>query len=356
MRVIWILVDPYATIVIPAQAGIQRESCFFLDSRLRALCAIGRNHLRQAEFAPYWGSHLLDKELPRMERELWNFIAAHLTHLSRNSRTGRFQHPTTRIVRVYLWAVLHDRPVYWACDSRNWIGVKPPRQLPDQSTMSRRLTRPQTRELLEALLDRLEPVDHDALVMRMDGKPLPVAKHSQDRQATVGRGAGGMQKGYKLHAIYARKNRPIAYHVAPMNVDERVVAQQMIRETGLGEGYLLADANYETNPLYEQAASIGRVLVTPRRFKDAKGLGQSRVHSPHRIAMIQRMKDPSPFIRELLHSRRAVETRLANLSNFGGGLTHLPPWVRGRRVTPYVTAKILIRLARDHMLRGRAAA
>lgn len=291
-----------------------------------------------------------------MERQLWTIIATHLTALSRMHRKDRFMHPITRVMRVYLWAVLHDRPVYWACDKGNWRGVKPPRNMPSQSTMSRRLHRPETQGLLTMLLDRLMPTDRNTLVLRLDGKPLPVAKHSQDPHATIGRGAGGFQKGYKLHAIYASNNRPIAYRVAPMNVDERVVAKEMIEQTSIGEGYLLADANYETNPLYDQTAAIGRTLVTPRRFKDAKGLGQSRQHSAHRIAMIQRLKDPAPFTRELLKTRRLVETRFANLSNFGGGLTHLPPWVRGRRVTPYVTAKILIRLARDRAIKLKCCA
>jgi len=230
------------------------------------------------------------------------------------------------------------------------------RSLPDQSTMSRRLAHPHTRVVLERLLDRLSPIERNALVLRIDGKPLPVAKHSQDRGATIGRGRGGFDKGYKVHAIYAHSNRPVAYRVAPMNVDERVVAEQMLQEHQLGEGYLLADANYETNPLYDQAANVGRMLVTPRRFRKAKGLGQSRVHSVHRIAMIDRSKAPSPFIRELLRTRRVIETRFANLTNFGGGLTHLPPWVRGRRVALYVTAKILIRVARDHVRAGPIAA
>ncbi len=290
-----------------------------------------------------------------MERELWNILTAQLTVMSTLVRRRRFVHPTARILRVYLWAVLHDRPVYWACDRRHWVGVKPPAALPDQSTMSRRLARPETRRALDQLMDRLEPQTQHALTLRIDGKPLAVAKHSVDRRATIGRGAGGFQKGYKLHAIYAENNRPVAYRVAPMNVDERIAAKQMIEQEQLGEGYLLADANYETNPLYDQAAGAGRVLVTPRRFRHAKGLGQSRVHSPHRVAMIQRMRAPSPFIRQLLSTRRSVETRFANLCNFGGGLTHLPPWVRGRRVEPYVTAKILIRLARDHVIRQGVA-
>jgi hypothetical protein len=261
-----------------------------------------------------------------------------------------------QVLAVYLWAVLQEKPVSRACKRRNWPMQAWRRVLPDQSTMSRRIHHPSMRNALALLLDRLAPANKNALVLRIDGKPLPVAKHSQDRGAAIGRGAGGFQKGYRLHAIYAQNNRPVKYRVTPMNVDERVVAKEMLAENDLGEGYLLGDANYETNPLYDQAASVGRVLVTPRRFRNAKGLGQSRVHSPHRIAMIQRLKDPSPFIRILLRTRRAIETRFANLTNFAGGLTHLPPWVRGRRVEPYVTAKIIIRLTRDRVLKKRIAA
>lgn len=290
-----------------------------------------------------------------MEREMWRRIVGAMKRLP-PTRPRNAQYTDPQILAVYLWAVLHDRPVSWACDQRNWPMQSWRRSLPDQSTMSRRLHRESAKCALEALLDRLAPPERDALVLRIDGKPLPVAKHSQDRGAAIGRGAGGFQKGYKLHAIYGESNRPVAYRVTPMNVDERVVAQQMLQEHELGEGYLLADANYETNPLYDQAAQIGRVLVTPRRFRDAKGLGQSRVHSIHRVAMIQRMKDPSPFIRDLLETRPAIETKLANLTNFASGLTHVPPWVRGRRVDPYVTAKLIMRLARDHVLKKSIAA
>lgn len=290
-----------------------------------------------------------------MERDIWRRIVGALKRLP-PTRPRNAVYTDPQILAVYFWAVLHDRPVSWACDRRHWPMQAWRRSLPDQSTMSRRLHHASTHAALTMLLDRLAPPRRDALVLRLDGKPLPVAKHSQDRHATIGRGAGGFQRGYKLHAIYAESNRPVAYRVTPMNVDERVVAQQMLQEHQLGEGYLLADANYETNPLYDQAAQIGRVLVTPRRFRHAKGLGQSRVHSEHRVAMIDRRTAPSPFVREMLKARRAVETKFAHLSNFAGGLTHLPPWVRGRRVEPYVTAKIIIRLARDHVLKKEVAA
>jgi hypothetical protein len=91
----------------------------------------------------------------------------HLSHLTRNTRDGDFHHPTARILRVYLWAVLHDRPVYGACDRRHWVGIKPPRALPDPSTLSRRLARPETQRMLQTLLERLQPAQHNALVMRI---------------------------------------------------------------------------------------------------------------------------------------------------------------------------------------------
>lgn len=285
-----------------------------------------------------------------MERELWKIISGLITRLDRHHHQGQCHHSVGRIVRVYLWAVLHDRPVYWACDRCNWAGVKPPVHLPDQSTMSRRLRQTTTQRMVHQLIEQLSQHAPASLLYYLDGKPLPVAKHSCDRDATIGRGAGGFAKGYKLHAIYAENNRPIAYHVAPMNVDERVVAKQMIEHAELGEGYLLGDANYETNPLYDQAADVGRLLVTPRRFRHAKGLGQSRKHSAYRIAMLARMKEPRSFVRDLLGLRKRVETRFAHLTNFAGGLTHLPPWVRRlHRVRLYVDAKIIIRLAKDRL-------
>lgn len=282
-----------------------------------------------------------------MERELWPIITAALSKVARPKSNKQTHHATMRIACVYLWAVLHDRPVSWACQRCNWHRGKARNGLPSQATMSRRLREPQTQQMLRDLLDQLQPAMRQALVLRLDGKPLPVAKHSGDARATFGRGAGGLARGYKIHAIYAQNSRPAAYRVAPLNVDERKVAQEMLATEKLGEGYLLADANYETNPMYEQAAAVGRVLVTPRRFRNAKGLGQSRVHSEHRVAMIERMKSPSDFVRQLLGTRRQVETCWANLCNFGGGLTCLPPWVRNHRVELYVAAKIIIRLARD---------
>ncbi len=277
--------------------------------------------------------------------------------LLQRRRREDFVHPTSRILRVYLWAVLHDRPTYWACDRRNWAGARPPAVMPDQSTMSRRLRHPATLAMMMNLLDELEPDACDTLVKCVDGKPLTVSRHSRDKTATFGRGAGGLDRGYKLHAVYGDTNKPAAFAIFPMNVDERDVALELIPK--VAPGYLLADGNYHATRLFDASAQAGQVLIAPRRManggKQPKGVGRGP-QSPHRLAMIDRLASPTnPYARDLLATRRAVETRLAHLCNFGGGLTCLPPWVRGRRVRPWVIAKIAVRLTRDRRRREMRA-
>lgn len=294
-----------------------------------------------------------------MERELWKSISARITLLDRQLRRGRKTHSTGRVVRVLMWAALHDRPIYWACERRNWCGVRPPQQLPDQSTMSRRLRHDDVQWMLARLSELLDEQTASTspsslLYKYIDGKPLPVSRHSQDTDARFGRGAGGKDRGYKLHAIYAESGRPLAWQVHPLNVDERCVAHDLIAELN-GEGYLLGDAYYDANALHDRAAEYGHLFVTPRRYAHAKGVGHHR-HSPHRLAMIQRMGEPDAYLAQVLTQRRCIETRFAHLTNFGGALTHLPPWVRGlHRVRLWVHAKILIRLARTARNRAPTA-
>lgn len=218
------------------------------------------------------GLNLLNKECPITDRQLWQTLSSALTvlhrrHPERYGRfSGRFFHPTARVLRVYLWAVFNERPVYWACRRGNWRGVKPPAMLPNQSTMSRRLRHPETARWLQLLLDELQPHEGLQLVRRLDAKPLTVARHSGDEHATFGPfgpAAGTIGRGYKLHAIYGNSNRPLAMAVRPLNQDERNVALELIEQLP-GEGYLLGDAFFETNSLYEFASDRGQTLLTPR--------------------------------------------------------------------------------------------
>src|SRR5689334_17575839 len=73
-----------------------------------------------------------------MERELWSELNAAVAEVDASWREPRrYVHPTAAVVRVHLWAALHDRPVSWACQAKHWLPLRPS-ALPDQSTMSRR--------------------------------------------------------------------------------------------------------------------------------------------------------------------------------------------------------------------------
>jgi IS5 family transposase len=289
-----------------------------------------------------------------MERELWASLSRMITQLDRQLPKGRRTHSVGRIVRIYLWAVLHDRPVYWACRRGHWAGVRRPVQIPDQSTMSRRLQQADTREFLDQLAKRLAGSDRPQLLKIVDGMPLTISRHSQDSEATFGRGAGGLNKGYKLHAIYGQSVMPLAWQVHPMNLDERHGAAELLGQLK-DEGYLLADRNYDANWFYDAAAQHGQQLLAARRYGPGRGLGHHR-HSSARLRSIELLEGPSDFGRTLYQRRRQIETRFGNLCSFGGGLTHLPPWVRGlQRVRLYVAAKLIITAAKHNAQESRVA-
>jgi len=220
--------------------------------------------------------------------------------------------------------------------------------------MSRRLRQKDTQEFLAEVFRRLDRPEHLDLLKIIDGKPLPISRHSEDPDATFGRGAGGLNKGYKLHAIYGQSGRLLAWQVHPMNVDERKVGAELVKEL-TGDGYLLADSNYDSNTLYTASHEYGQQLVAARRFGSGRRLGH-RSHAPQRLRGIALLEGPSDFGRALYKQRRHIETRFGNLCSFGGGLTCLPPWVRTlQRVRLFVAAKIIIRAARNRLIQPRAA-
>ena len=71
-----------------------------------------------------------------MERERWEKVYRLLMALDTHEFRGVFQ--AAAVLAVYFWALVHDRPVSWACKPVNWDRM-PFRKLPSQPTMSRRL-------------------------------------------------------------------------------------------------------------------------------------------------------------------------------------------------------------------------
>jgi hypothetical protein len=282
-----------------------------------------------------------------MERELMKMIVSIARELVQHGR-GRFRYDDVEIVRVYYWSVLWDRAVSWACRPVNWPSYERRRRLPSQSTMSRRLRLPRLRELLDEVERRVvRSAEPGGWVWFIDGKPLPIGGCSKDRQAGYGRAASCKAKGYKLHAVVGMHGVPVAWRVAPMNKDERVMAARMLRDVAV-QGYVLGDGHYDSNPLHNVCLNHGDLqLVTPPRYRKRKGLGHHQ-HSPARLRSLALWDDPvSPYGRELLAERVRIERYFGQLTGYGGGLTHLPPFVRThRRVRRWVQAKIVLQLLR----------
>lgn len=286
-----------------------------------------------------------------MEHQLWKMILSVMAEIDKPRRRTREDFSAEDIVITFLWAVLHDRPVSWACQRRHWPIPERRRPRPSPSTMSRRLRTPAVRRLLEQLEQRvLAPSVDRPLLWMVDGKPLVISGCSKDRQAGYGRAAGGKAKGYKLHAIVGGDGSIAAWRVAPMNKDERVMAGRMLRTTPL-QGYLLADSNYDSNQLHELCDRRGNLqLLCPRRYGPGRGHGHRR-QTPGRLRSKELLENlHAEFGRSLFRERSRIERYYGRLTNWGGGLTHLPPWARThRRVRRWVQAKLILTALRHRI-------
>src|ERR1700691_5989550 len=119
-----------------------------------------------------------------MELELWAVLSQKICSLqAKIKRRLRDVHPTALIVRVHLWATLHDRPIDWACKAKNWTTHTCPEILPDQSTMSRRMRRDDFEPFLQQVHQRLNGKPQPGLIKIVDGKALELPNHTRDPDA-----------------------------------------------------------------------------------------------------------------------------------------------------------------------------
>jgi hypothetical protein len=274
-----------------------------------------------------------------MERELWRVL--YLLALELDNPWGHWRYSTAEVLAAYFWAVVHDRPTSWATYPAHWPDDLRPAWLVPQSTLSRRLRRPATVELMTAVEQHLVALLAlgQCLVQIIDAKALAVSKVSKDPDTGYGRGAGTHQNGYKLYAIWSTGPMPLAWGLAPMNVSEKTMARRLI-PTLPGGGYLLGDPEYDANPLYDLAAEAGFQLVAKKRKDRGRGGLGHRRQSPGRLRSIELLQ--TKFGRELFNQRNAIECRFGTLTSVGGGLAPLPAWVRRfNRVRNWVQAKII---------------
>jgi hypothetical protein len=282
-----------------------------------------------------------------MEHQLWLSIVAVVASLDKPGKSTRCDFSDEDIVKVFYWAVLHDRPVRWACQPRNWPPWQRRQPLPSTPTMSRRLRSQSVLALLHALERRVSAPKEPGLFWIIDGKPLCIGGCSTDRQAGYGRAANTMAKGYKIHALVDPQAGIAAWRVAPMNKDERVMAARLLGSASI-QGYVVADSNYDSNKLHQicdelTAQGSFLQLVTRRRYGPEHGTGH-RKQTAGRLRSMHLTENPYPaFADQMLHDRDDIERIFGHLTTWGGSLTCLPPWVRThRRVHRWVQAKLVL--------------
>jgi len=287
-----------------------------------------------------------------MERELWPLLYRLLREVGQDFSQKYVQHPPWAIAAVLLWAALHDRPAAWACDRRHWSSTRRrPDRLPSAATLSRRQAGVAVGMLLRAAEGRLRAALPPRLLACLDGKPLLVGGPSKDPDAARGPAFGRMAKGYRLHAVWGGRAVPEAWDVTPLNVSEKAVARDLLARAG-GGGYVLADRNYDANPLFDLAAARGYQLVVP--MPDPRAGQGHHYQSPARLRCIALVR--GAFGRRLYAGRGQVERCFGNAGAFAGGLGPLPNWVRRLpRVHRWVAAKLLINGARILTNQGLAA-
>ena len=274
-----------------------------------------------------------------MEVELFKQVYATVMKTARVNSLKRATYTDADIVLTYFWAVIHDRPVSWACRASSWPLYYRRRALPTPSTMSRRLRRPAVMQLLEDIEQSLISCFPRRLCRWIDAKPLPIGGCSKDKDSAAGFATSGLARGYKLYAIADENQGFVHWVVHPMNHGESTVACELL---GLlnEPGYLIGDGQYDKNHLYDLASAKGIQLVAPQRLRNAKGLGHRR-HSIYRLRSLSLMN--KPFGQDLMASRVGIERMFGHLVCFGCGLGPLPYWVRTlARVRLWVRGKMIL--------------
>lgn len=272
-----------------------------------------------------------------MERQLWQRVYRMVIDIANGSSVKWGTFDNAQIVLTYLWAVMHDRPVMWACQKSNWPIYDRRRQLPTPSTMSRRLRTSGFQNIMRLVENAFTKDMPNHLCRWIDAKPLPIGGNSGDKNAGYGYGAGVKNRGYKLYAVADAYKGFISWSIESMNRNETAIAAKLI-PTLDQPGYLAGDGAYDSNKLYDLAGSNSIQLVASARRRGL-GLGHYK-HSPFRLRALELRQNQ--FGIGLLKSRNGIEQMFGQLTNFACGLKPLPNWVRTKfRVENWVRAKMI---------------
>jgi len=270
-----------------------------------------------------------------MEDQVWSKVLEWLPEDKTASK--RFRFSDRAILMVVVWAILHDRPMCWACRGEHWPEAQRPERLPHPSTVSRRGRRPELRaQMLEIHRQVVGQLSPGRRYGALDGRSLLVGGSSKDPEARAGRAVGGLGRGYKLHSLVDGQRFFVCWEVQPLNVAEPTVGRRLLAAAPAWLSRIVADGNYDSMKLHAVAAESGRRLYTPVR---QNRVGRRR--QPRRLQLWRLWQ--RPVGQRLLASRDEIERTFGHSSNLGFGFKGLPAWVRRQhRVERWMWGKVLL--------------
>lgn len=278
-----------------------------------------------------------------MDGNLWNQVYGLVMNTDYPNPTTRVTYSDRVIALVHLRATMDNLSINRATQPESWVGYRRPEALPSQSTMSRRLKKPAVTALLAAVEQYLRaiPAPSPSTPVVIDGRALATSKFTKDPDARWGYGTGGLDIGYKLHAIWDDGAIPLVWCMEPMNQPEPIVARRLIAQLppASKRRFLLGDASYDSDQLYALADPLNYQLMAPAK-RPGKGLGHRR-YCPSRIhaqALLRTKRG-----KKLYAQRTLIERQFGNWSVRPEGLSELPKHVRRlHRVRLHVHAKIIL--------------
>ena len=256
-------------------------------------------------------------------------------------RTPGHTYPDAMIAWIELFRVGRHLSMRAAMQRRHWPLWMRHRPSPSYSQFKRRVATDAVQQLIQRVGDHFAACCPRTGDKAVDGKPLTVGGFSKDPDATRGHVPGGWARGYRLHAVIDAAGPIESWQITALHAGEATVAREVLRRLDLREATVRADANFDSNALYQQVATQGGRMVTPRR-KPHTGLGHGR-HHPDRLRAIAELEQTPGGKAAHDRHRVRIEQVFGRLSLLATGLWSLPPSVRRlSRVTRYVRSKITL--------------
>lgn len=111
-----------------------------------------------------------------MDRDVWIVLGCALRIVCRElpRPARRFEYSDRLIILMWLWAVLHDRSLSWACRRENYSSLFRPRTLPGVSQFCKRLATERFVLVRRLLHEILSAKGHADLLHILDGKALTI--------------------------------------------------------------------------------------------------------------------------------------------------------------------------------------